>query len=278
MEFRLLRDEFHMIRERALIEIKNHTILQGIWSHLIENDAEMEIEFERLGPEDGLYLSHQPSPSYQDTPISTESGKTPQPSPSMENVLYDTHNSNSVPKGPSPSSISESPESGLIHCPTPETIPCHKTEAKSKPRPRKGHKKSRHGCFSCKSRKIKVCLLHSRHFNDILYTDITNFVQVSRNSTTMLELHKEQNQMHIPSSQNTRGCAAIGGVRSKSYILRQPTIDSSKVYFDRYADIPTFPSRSIPVPSSGCRLMLDITGSINCTSCMFPLHANDSTY
>ncbi|RDL33739.1 uncharacterized protein BP5553_08107 [Venustampulla echinocandica] len=151
IQFLLLRDEFHVIRERALADMNDHTSLQGIWVHPAKSSAEMEIEFEKLGPEDDRYLS-QHFPSCQGSFTSSDNGQTPQVGPSMGNMVYDAPNSNSTPED---SSSLNTPECVLAHCPPLKVVECPNTEAKSRPRPRKGHKKSRHGCFNCKSRKIK---------------------------------------------------------------------------------------------------------------------------
>lgn len=46
------------------------------------------------------------------------------------------------------------------------------------PRSKMGHKKSRQGCFNCKRRKIKV-------LNTVSVDDLSNYILVSRNSTSM---------------------------------------------------------------------------------------------
>lgn len=52
-------------------------------------------------------------------------------------------------------------------------------------RPRKGHKKSRRGCYNCKKRKVKVYSIF------LYFIPIFLISTVSRNSTIMSELYKE---------------------------------------------------------------------------------------
>jgi len=88
-------------------------------------------------------------------------------------------------------------------------------------RPRKGHKKSRGGCYNCKRRKIKVgpiYLMHlmtpqSSRLDLVLLLHIrTNFHTVSRKPTSMSQLHSEESGLQIPSSKNTLGIAGLGPV------------------------------------------------------------------
>lgn len=90
-------------------------------------------------------------------------------------------------------------------------------------RPRKGHKKSRGGCYNCKRRKIKVGFTYftthiarsrTRRLNLCrLQAQIrANSYAVSRKSTSMSQLHAQESGLQIPSSKNTLGVAGLGTV------------------------------------------------------------------
>jgi hypothetical protein len=42
-------------------------------------------------------------------------------------------------------------------------------DARPEPLPRKGHNKSRKGCYSCKARRIKVCHRHFKRLHEEIY-------------------------------------------------------------------------------------------------------------
>ena len=90
-------------------------------------------------------------------------------------------------------------------------------------RPRKGHKKSRGGCYNCKRRKIKVRFTYftthlarsrTRRLNLFrLQAQIrANLHTVSRKSTSMSQLHAQESGLQISSSKNPFGFAGLGTV------------------------------------------------------------------
>jgi hypothetical protein len=133
IEFKDLRDEFRMIRDGVISNMMNRDFLNVGWGL-----SPAGIMCDGSGAD--LFTT---SPSDQQaTPNSNDS------SSSFENhqmVLRDeqTRSHNPIKN---PFLLKEPRETDLVDSPPAEAIQ----------RPRKGHKKSRQGCYNCKKRKIKV--------------------------------------------------------------------------------------------------------------------------
>ncbi|TVY88274.1 Sterol uptake control protein [Lachnellula willkommii] len=133
IEFRDLRDEFCMVRDGVISSILNRDFLDGGWglspAAILSDGVEAGISTE-------LPLDQRTTPDFKESSSCD----------SQQKILRDGQIwSHDVIQNPVP--FEEPMETALVESPP----------AEAARRPRKGHKKSRQGCFNCKKRKIK-CL------------------------------------------------------------------------------------------------------------------------
>jgi hypothetical protein len=96
--------------------------------------------------------------------------------------------------------------------------PEHKAVAAAKP-PRKGHKKSRGGCFHCKRRKIKVAHAHELSLHDML----TNF-QCQENRPTCHNCKKMQFKCVYPVDNEHKIKEAVPHPKEVVHLQSTPTV------------------------------------------------------
>jgi len=97
-------------------------------------------------------------------------------------------------------------------------------------RTRKGHKKSRAGCYSCKKGKIKVCN------SSIVATRLTlESGTVPRESTRMPQLHTEEYGVYIPNTRKPNGITLIRTLPFESYPISQPAEHTNRLHLNRHA-------------------------------------------
>jgi hypothetical protein len=137
MEFKGLRDEFRMIRDEVLFNLMDRDIHNAKWGL---NPA--AIMCDSSGAD---VFTTSPS-DQQATPNSTESSNSSENQEQQQLIVR-----NEQSRAPEPI---QNPF--LLELPN-DTDMVYSPPAEATQRSRKGHKKSRQGCFNCKKRKIKVC-------------------------------------------------------------------------------------------------------------------------
>jgi hypothetical protein len=73
------------------------------------------------------------------------------------------------------------------------------------PTSRKGHRKSREGCFNCKRRKIKVCIR-------LMFDALANLASVPRDPAGMRKLCKKEPELQLPSSKDIKSLTGIASL------------------------------------------------------------------
>jgi hypothetical protein len=114
------------------------------------------------------------------------------------------------------------------------------SEAKT-PRSRKGHTKSRQGCFECKKRKIKV-------FSSSNSTCHAQGYLVSRKSSGMYQLRAERTPVQISSHKNTAKLAVLGRCQSLPFPYSTP--DNASLQHGRYAIVSLLHFQCLPTSPS----------------------------
>lgn len=114
------------------------------------------------------------------------------------------------------------------------------------PAARKGHKKSRGGCFNCKRRKIKVGIISSK----VKAREFDSFL-VPRNAANMRELYEEEPWVQISCSKDFESPTSINALFLKSDCIRQSARHTNHLHLHGHAAFPPLSDGCISAPTGG---------------------------
>lgn len=225
LQYRSLRDDFRNFQQGGCIDVDSEMSPRAFTSNVPASPGQ------ELSTRNGSSSSS----SFRNTPNSSDESLTVVRSETKASNSYSHDCNGSSLESRTPPEEEEEEEASIEAKQRPDLngLPSH--------RPRKGHKKSRGGCYNCKRRKIKVrSQLH--HVIDIVDIDSS---LVSGESTCVLQLQSEEFAMQIPCSQNAFGFTRLCLIFSKPDCVHQSAEHADDLHANRYATFPSLPLECI---------------------------------